>query len=318
MSGEKINRKKTSQKFSFANLFWATRPVNILIVVLTQLIFYHLLFVKHANDLGLHLALKGDLLFLFLLTTAIITVCGYLINDYIDFESDILNKKHHRFHKKSEYLPAYFTFLFIGLGLALFIANQLDKPKYALFYHLASAILFLYSTHFKKKILSGNFIVALFTASVLLVFLLFESQFIISFEDHSPILFASFQMTLYFYCVFIFLINFIREMIKDLEDIEGDKISGDKTLAVINVTFSKNIIIMLSILLIAIEILFLTNLKTEWILALGIALILFPQVFLIYTFSKAKVKTEFNQSSKIAKANMFLGLLFLIISSYKF
>jgi 4-hydroxybenzoate polyprenyltransferase len=313
MNGEKTNNQEFKPKLSLESLFWSLRPANILIVALTQYAFYYFLFKSNISQFGIAMNLNGYLLYAFILTTLLITACGYLINDYVDFDSDLINNKKYRLSSQLDYLPAYFSLLIIGLLISIFIALKLESPALALFYLLASALLFLYSTHFKKIPLVGNVVVALFSASVILIFLIFESNFIKELQSVDPESHSNFFFTLLFYALFMFLLSLTREIIKDIEDVDGDRLNGDNTIAVINLSLAKTISIILSFALLLIEIYFVIKMSTQLHHLIGLILIIVPQILFLLQMIKASSKSDYNKTSKLAKINMVLGLFYLII-----
>ncbi|NNF20536.1 MAG: hypothetical protein HKN67_01235, partial [Saprospiraceae bacterium] len=79
-------------------LLSSLRPVNLLLVILSQLTFYFLVITPSLqNDLRLN---NGGLLYLFVICTVLITASGYLVNDYFDFENDDINNKSKGFNNK--------------------------------------------------------------------------------------------------------------------------------------------------------------------------------------------------------------------------
>jgi len=312
MSGEKTN-SNVDTRFSLVRLFWSLRPVNIFIVVLTQILFYKFLFQDYSNAHQLPLALSGHLFPFFILTTAIITMCGYLINDYMDYEGDILNAKQYKLANKFQYLPPYFIFGFVGLALSYYVAVQLNKVELTYYYLLASSLLFFYSIDLKRRPVIGNILVALFTAFVLLVFALFEFDFLKTIRVNNTDAFNSITHYLYFYGSFMFLLSFYRELVKDLEDLKGDKALGLKTLAVLNQTATKNVANFCLGILILFIILYLMKIENISTLILAIVLLIVPQVWLFIKTYKLKFTTEYALLSKQSKINMFLGLLYFLI-----
>jgi len=299
---------------NWKTLFWSIRPINLILIAFTQYIFHYLFFQRQANQLGYDLNLKGTLIYAFICTTLFITIGGYLINDYIDHESDIINRKKNKLSNKWFYLPFYFIILLLGLILSIKIAFLLGHPSLILFYLLASSLLFLYSTYLKKTPLVGNIIVATFSASVVLVFFIFEYDFLNylknSFNDKYSILI----LNILFYTLFVFCLNLIRELVKDLEDVIGDKEKGYKTLAIENKTLTKTISLVLSAILLVFEVYYVFYSKTFTFAILGVFAVILPQVILIYKILQSESKRDFNLISHLSKINMFLGLLFLFIT----
>ena len=315
MSGEKINkRSKSIRTYSFKDFVWCLRPLNLFIVAITQITFYKFLFVPLSLDLNRELVLNNYLLWPFTVTTVIITACGYLINDYFDFEGDQYNNKRYRLSYKWLYLPYYFVLLILGLCLSVWIALELNNLTLVLYYLGASVMLFLYSSYFKLLPLIGNLIVAVFSAFVLFIIALFEYTFMLfSFiQNEESVVF--FHSIFVFYLFFMFFKSWIREMVKDLEDVYGDTKVGAQTLAVNNKAKAKELLIISAILLLLIEVFFLVRVNVNSVLCLF--LIVVPQILFSYKLLKAEVKKHFTLLSKLAKINMILGLCFLVLLQY--
>ena len=293
-----------------------TRPKNLLIVGLTQFIIYYCLFNKFGNEV----TLSGYLLYLFILDTILITASGYIINDVFDNKADAVNKP------KKTYIPHaisinkallyYFTILTVGLFLCVFIAIKLNHLPSMFLYILACGTLYLYSLRYKNTVLIGNVIVSLFVAFVPGIILFFEWLFIFQKPD-LPSKIVVVQLLL-FYIVFSFLVNLIREIIKDIEDKEGDQNEGIITLPIkYGIAIAKKWCIslaFLTILLLASWII-LNNIPFDF--TVQVYLLLFvaaPLVIIIQILTNTTVKRDFNKISTILKWVMLAGLgaIFLI------
>ncbi len=94
--------------------------------------------------------------------------------------------------------------------------------------------MWFYSTTYKREFLLGNFIVALLTALVPFLVLLYELP-LLAREYGSQFT----PMTKYLmiwvlgFSLFAFLLNLVREIVKDAEDLEGDRAYGKRTIAVV-------------------------------------------------------------------------------------
>ncbi|HVO73719.1 MAG TPA: geranylgeranylglycerol-phosphate geranylgeranyltransferase [Ignavibacteriaceae bacterium] len=134
---------------------------------------------------------------------------GYIINDYFDISIDRINRPERPLAsgsiKQKEAVILYFIFFLGGLILSFFI--NIFAFLIAL---IASNLLFLYSYKLKRIILVGNITTAFLTG---LAFI------------YGGVAVNNLKSTL-FPALFAFLINFSRELIKDIEDIEGDKREG--------------------------------------------------------------------------------------------
>src|SRR5690606_14297971 len=93
-----------------------------------------------------------------------------------------------------------------------------------------SALLYLYASYLKGVFLVGNLLVSGLVAMSLLIVPLFDLLPAITVENQAGQS-AVFKIVLY-YALFAFSINFIREIVKDLQDINGDKKGGMNTLAI--------------------------------------------------------------------------------------
>ena len=170
---------------------------------------------------------------LFILPLVLLAAGGNIINDYFDIKEDRVNKPERalvgRVLKRRIALVSHWGFTALGLLIAGILSFKINSSIPFVIALLISIVLFLYSTTFKGRILVGNILVACAIASVV-PFAFADSI------DTSPPLLQS--ITLYIWefgwlTGLIFLIVFIRELVKDIEDLEGDKKAGHLTLPII-------------------------------------------------------------------------------------
>src|SRR6185436_4550665 len=95
----------------------------------------------------------------------------------------------------------------IGIVIGFFLASRIGKPVMGFVFIFAAVSLYLYSSSFKRKLLSGNIIISVLCSLSLLVVGLFESEF------YANIIY------LLIYASFAFLITLVREIVKDMEDL---------------------------------------------------------------------------------------------------
>ena len=137
------------------------------------------------------------------------------INDYFDVEIDRINRPERPIPRnavtKEEARLLWFVLSLLGLGLNVF----LNRGALAIAF-FAVISLYFYSMVLKKTVLMGNLVVALMTGMAFVY-----GAVVVDKPERSfmPALFA-------------FLINLAREMIKDVEDMEGDARGHAATLAV--------------------------------------------------------------------------------------
>lgn len=216
---------------------------------------------------------------------------GYLINDFYDQKIDRINKKQpiliDLFGEKSALL-VYFLFVFLAVWLQkeIFLAFLVFFTNF---------LLWFYAYFLKKKAFFGNFLVALFTAWSVFFCMLWLKKY---------------PNVLLFFAFFAFLLNLIREIIKDIEDIAGDKTENCRTLPIVlGVNFSKKIIALLFVLLSLVLWVFVF----EKALFFGVFWLFFGVFFLKKLYFSSQ-KQDFSKLSAFAKYMMLagLGLLFLL------
>jgi len=170
---------------------------------------------------------------LFILPLVLLAAGGNIINDYFDIKEDRVNKPERalvgRVVKRRIALVSHWGFSALGLVIAGILSSEINSSIPFVIAVLITIVLFLYSSKFKGRILVGNFIVSCAIASVV------PFAFADSIET-SPPLFQCIALYIWEFgwlTVLIFLIVFIRELVKDIEDLEGDKKAGHMTLPII-------------------------------------------------------------------------------------
>ena len=293
------------------------RPKNLLMIALTQGIIYYYLF----GGLEVNTALQGIKLYLFILTTVIIAAGGYIINDIADFKADMINKPH------KTYIPYpititngwiyYKSIIVIGLLISVYIAYQTQNLPLITLYPLASIVLYFYSFKYKNSVLTGNIIVSLFIAFVSGIVIVAERHFLFHSSNGSQS--QAVLIILIFFMIFSFLVNLIREIIKDIEDAEGDKTQGIVTFPIkYGVNRAKNICIILLVVTIALLLIWMltTSINLDFRVKAYIGLlVLAPFVIIIQILTKSTQKKDFQHISSILKWTMLSGLGACILMS---
>lgn len=272
------------------NLFKLIRWLNLLIVAVTQ--YSAAYFLIESMELRL-LLLSPDMLLL-CLGTIMITAAGYVINDYYDVKIDYINKPDRvvvgRFVKRRPIMILHATLNTLGVLAGVLVSWQIGVINF-----LVVGLLWLYSNQLKRLPLLGNVTVALLTGlSVFVVYVLYRE---------SIFLFAT-------YAFFAFFISLIREIIKDMEDVEGDKKFELKTLPiVIGIRKSKLVIYLIcAIFLIVVATLMQQEPKFWWVFS-GLVLML---GWLSNRLIKADKSNDFAKLSTLSKQIMILGLISMI------
>ncbi len=227
------------------------------------------------------------------LSGALAAASGILINDIFDLQIDKINRPGRPLPAGSMSVRQASILYFMLIVFSLLTALNVNSKALVIDFS-AMVLLFLYSFNFKKIILLGNIIVAFLTG---LAFI-YGGIAVNNFRD--AVIPASFA----------FLINFIREIVKDMEDVEGDLKSGISSFPHrFGFTKAKIIIASLAALLIAATFypFFLKIYGIEYLLI--IAIVVDPVlIYILNVLFRDDSPAGLNKISFILKLNMVFGL----------
>jgi 4-hydroxybenzoate polyprenyltransferase len=180
-------------------------------------------------------------------------------------------------------------------------------------------LLFAYSISLKKKLLVGNILISVLTSWVIFVcFLCYYRTFYCSNCDRSEwqSLINRFMRISFLYAGFAFIISLIREVVKDMEDMEGDKKYGCKTIPISwGIPASKVFVAVWLVVLIgmiSIVQIYVWQLGWYWSAAYTVLLILVPLLWILRKLYRAQVPKDYHQLSTVIKLVMLAGLLSMI------
>lgn len=296
----------------FYNWLKLIRFQNLLIIIFTQVLIKFALF----ETFGIAITLNAFGFFLLCLSTVSIAAAGNIINDIYDQETDKINKPQKqiigkKISEKSAF-TGYIVFTIIGVGLGFYLSNLIGRPGFSALFIVISALLYLYATYLKNIPVVGNIVVSSLVAMVIIIMGLFELFPAITPQNQQTqsIIFS----ILLDYAWFAFLINWLREMVKDQEDVNGDHSTGRKTLPVVlgrsranKVIFAVGLIPLISVIFYISEYLYIKMAAVLYALLLIVGPLLY---FLIQVLSTNSPK-QFSRLSLILKIIMVFGLLSL-------
>src|SRR5664280_288880 len=213
---------------------------NLLMVILTMLLMRYSVLEPLVSKIGVIL-IKGSgeeipmtLQFpwydfaLLVLATVCITAGGYVINDYFDIKTDLINKGKVIVGTKIPRRKAmmwHSIFNIAGVAAGFYISFKSGYFWLGILFLVVSGLLYFYSASYKRQFLIGNIIVALLTAMVPMLVVFYEWPALYKFYMLNAIRLPDINIIIYWvggFALFAFLTNLAREIIKDIEDFEGD------------------------------------------------------------------------------------------------
>jgi len=292
---------------------------NLIMLAIMQLIF-HYGFLKMQ---ALPLALNDWQYLILVLSTVCIAAGGYLINNIFDRATDEINKPGDVVVDKG--IPEamayniYMVLNIIGVGAGFYLSNLIGKPGFALLFIVISGTLYLYASGLKQTLLIGNIIIALLLSISIITVGIFDLLPMITPQNQAG-MGLLFEILLD-YAVFAFIINFIREIVKDLEDVKGDYNQGMNTLPIaLGVDRTVRIVFGLSFIPIGLIIYYINehlfSNDLYYATAYGLALILAPLLYFTIKIFSAKKQKEFNHLSTVLKIVIFFGILSIAVINY--
>ncbi len=300
------------------------RYQNLLFIVIIQYSMRIFIVKPYLNNLNLEPLFSGFHFFLLVTTTVLLAASGYIINNYFDSELDKKAGKEVFFDKSDSKKTAFNLHLILNLvavAIGFYISYVINLYKLGFVFIVIAGLLWFYSSSYKKMFLIGNLIVAILSALVPLIVMVYEIP--LQYQYNSSV-FISLQTNLNDlmiwiagFSAFAFLLTFIREIIKDIEDIDGDISFNANTLPVIlgekNAKIVVSALIFISIVSIfVITIKFLNNPLSIIYISL---LIILPLFFLIVKNFKAKNSKDFHFLSIFTKIIMLFGVLYSVVAS---
>lgn len=227
-------------KFIQVNAFFRLiRIGNLLFIVIAQYLFYHCV-IQSAYSISTEISSRLNQFQFQMLTLASVLIAagGYVINDYFDLNIDMVNKPEklvvEKYVKRRWAIVFHLLFSVAGLFISLWIAFQLSNYLIAIGNFLAVVFLFLYSISFKKKLIIGNLTISLLTAWVIIILFVAEMPGVTGVTNASSelVLMRIFRLSVV-YASFAFITTLVREILKDMEDEEGDRKYGCKTMPIV-------------------------------------------------------------------------------------
>ncbi len=258
--------------------------------------------------------------YLLMLSTILIAAGGYVVNDYLDIDIDEVNKSDKMIIGKTISKNTAWNFYVIlslgGLAAAVVPAYEIGNVNFVLIQIISAGLLWFYSYSYKRQFLIGNIVISLLSAVIVFLPVYYEAMA----EEK---LYATISVNFFFvnaYTAFAFLTTFSREIIKDMEDMEGDKSAGCRTFPIIaGVVPAKILAIIFSLIVMAAVsyIQYYQYAAQDYISMIYFLIaVQLPSLWLVIKTARAKEKNDFRFASRLSKMVMLGGIFSMLVFKY--
>ena len=284
----------------------------MMIAVVQLLIKYALL-----EPFGVQTSLDGLGISLLILATVCIAAAGNIINDIYDVETDTINKPDRVIIGKSisekTAFNAFIALNIIGVGIGFYLSHRVGRAPFFSIFVIISILLYVYASYLKRSILIGNLVISALVALSLIIVGVFE--LIPAMTPTNQETQVVFFKVILDYAFFAFGINLLREIAKDIEDIDGDYKAGMNTLPIaIGRERAKNILTVLNFIPLAALVYYvITDLYKQPVAVIYfLVFIVGPLLYITVKTFGTKTKKDFKHLSLMYKLVMLFGMLSLL------
>ena len=300
------------------------RLPNLVMIAIAQALFYCTLISPwDAANSGVSNSFSNRYFLLLMLSSLLIAAAGNIINDYFDRNIDAINKPEKKvidkLIKRRWAIVMHIAFSLSAILMGFYTDSQTPVFWLGLSNTICVLLLFAYSISLKKKLLVGNVLISLLTAWIILVcFLCYYRSLTCPTCDALDweAQLRRFIRISFLYAGFAFVISLIREVLKDMEDIEGDKKYGCYTMPIAwGIKASKVFVAVWLVVLIgmiSIVQVYVWYLGWYWSIFYSMLLLVVPLIWVLRKLSQAMVSNDYHRLSSVIKLVMLAGLISMI------
>lgn len=196
----------------------------------------------------------------------------------------------------------------MGIVFGVFISIMQGKNAHFMLFVIPVVLLYLYALKLKKMLFVGNLTVSLLVAFSMLIIIFFETNIPTFVSDKS----FNLGYVICMLALFGFGVNLLREIVKDAEDVIGDKAIG---VVSIPIKYGKRVThaVLKGIVSVLISVILVIALKiyNEEVLLVGYLIFGVTPAFILFIFQLEKVKktTDYSKLSGFLKIVMLVGIL---------
>ncbi len=277
------------------------------------------------KSLGFDVYLSDGWHALFILATILIAAGGNVVNDSFDTIADSINKPEKQLVGKvigkedARFVGQVLLFIGVLTGLAMGYFN--DMLTFSYIFPLSALLLWAYAANLKRQPFIGNLTVAFLAALMVANEIIFD--ILKTYSPENAEMQRNAILVISAFSGFAFVTTLCREIIKDIQDINGDEKAGYKTLPITSGTLFPKILVIFLVMLITVAIGWMvrvTGIGGDYISAayLIFALII-PLLLIMVRTAPANTRKQLGQISNLFKWVMVAGILALVVFtlSYK-
>lgn len=180
------------------------------------------------------------ILMLLIVATVCIAAGGYVINDYFDVKIDRINRPDDmvvtRHITRDGAMRLFQILTAIGVVAGLVTAWWAKSWTLMMIFVVIPGLLWFYSASYKRQLLVGNVVVAFMSALVPLLVAIANADYLRHLYGenlaYTPIA-GHLYVWLGGFGLFAFLITLVREIVKDMQDIQGDQEMECRTMPIV-------------------------------------------------------------------------------------
>lgn len=263
------------------------------------------------------------------LATVLIAAGGYVINDYFDVKIDRINRPDRlivtRTVSKDTAMRLFYCLTAAGVVPGMAAAWAVRSGSLAVIFAIVPGLLWFYSASYKRMLIVGNVIVAFLSSLPPLVVALTQTAWMTRLYGDDLMRYMPVSRSLYAwlggFALFAFLCTWIREIVKDLQDRNGDRELECHTMPIVwGVTWSRVFATVLIVLAAGLTVWLHWGhqmpFATGWhspatrYIVFGLYVPLACELALLWS---AKIDTDYRSAQGLMKFIMFLGMMFSYI-----
>lgn len=265
------------------------------------------------------------ILLLLILATVLIAAGGYVINDYFDVKIDRINRPDELIVTRSIPKPTAMKLSIVlsstGIACGIVVAILLRSLTLGMLFIIVPGLLWFYSSSYKRLFMVGNLTIALLAAlTPMLVALANVAILQLRYETILPYITLPHDLYAWLggFALFAFLLTWIREIIKDMQDQNGDRELECHSMPVVwGEKWTKifvTVLIVLTVTIISYFWWYVLPFPTDWtsLSTRYIGVLTIMQLSVIWLLWSAKIPSEYKTCQQVVKLTMLLGMLYCI------